>query len=482
MTKQSTRRRVFFCNLIIAALCILSIAAYFFLPVWKVTVSLKLDGETMQSMMQEASPESAEPTSVFLETVEGGENPDGENPDGEQSKDPLSDIDFKEVMGDEVITIDLSIEIKSADAISSLGGNATATVQTILDDNVNKMVDQINEPLQKMTKTLMEGASKSMLKSMMYEELRSLTDGEDTNEELKQTLDEAGITDEYIQEKSNALVDAFYAEDATVDSVSDAMIAIMEDVQTKLATVDEQFDVELTDADKQEIKDTLAESLSELADENGSIDMENFIAELLLKTLKDEQPSEEANAGVSPVSVQALAEEANSNPELETSAKEDLKAELRAMLLETLGEDTAQSISEALKYVSYVLFFTFFTWIYVIIKILVKMGMTNNTVKMKLPIWLGNIPFVVLYLLPTVMIALLKNPPSFLVGMLGGEAAAAEMAKTFSMFNVSFFSCAWISFGVSVFFIFFSLFYYGKLRRRLKKYKRGLLVDEEEEY
>ena len=47
MTKQSTRRRVFFCNLIIAALCILSIAAYFFLPVWKVTVSLKLDGETM---------------------------------------------------------------------------------------------------------------------------------------------------------------------------------------------------------------------------------------------------------------------------------------------------------------------------------------------------------------------------------------------------------------------------------------------------
>ena len=108
-----------------------------------------------------------------------------------------------------------------------------------------------------------------------------------------------------------------------------------------------------------------------------------------------------------------------------------------------------------------------------IIKILAKLRMKNNAIKLKLPIWLGSIPFTFLHLLPTVAIGVLKNNMSSMMGEEAGEASSLM-----SGLSISFFSCAWLSFVIGVFFFFFAIFYYGKLRKKLKKMKKGLIPDD----
>ena len=115
---------------------------------------------------------------------------------------------------------------------------------------------------------------------------------------------------------------------------------------------------------------------------------------------------------------------------------------------------------------------------YLILKILVKLGAKNNAIKLKLPIWLGSIPFWVLYLLPTLAISLLKNPPAALTDLMGAEAMA-EMSGMLSGFEASFFTCAWVSFIAGFALVLFSIFFYSRQRRKLKKYKKGLLSDDE---
>ena len=107
--------------------------------------------------------------------------------------------------------------------------------------------------------------------------------------------------------------------------------------------------------------------------------------------------------------------------------------------------------------------------------------MKNPAIKLKLPIWLGSIPFWILYLLPTVGLMLLANPPAALANVMGAETVTL-MTSLFSNLSINFFTCAWVSFIVGTFFFFFALFYYGKLRRRLKKMKKGLLPDDSVDY
>ena len=162
--------------------------------------------------------------------------------------------------------------------------------------------------------------------------------------------------------------------------------------------------------------------------------------------------------------------------EEEQDVSEQLKTALIDLLMEGLG-DAAETIAMVVKIISYVILFTFFTWFYLILKMLVKLRMKNPAIKLKLPIWLGSLPFWILYFLPTVGLKVLLMPE---------VAAAIELpTETLAIFNhlsINFFTCAWVSFIVGTFFFFFAIFYYGKLRKRLKKMKKGLIPDDSVAY
>ena len=134
----------------------------------------------------------------------------------------------------------------------------------------------------------------------------------------------------------------------------------------------------------------------------------------------------------------------------EQEMQDDLKTALKNMFMEKIPENTIPMASLAVKILAGVLLFTCFTWGYLVLKIIMKIFLPNNAIRLKLPICLGWLPFLVLYALP--MFAL----QTF------GEYIPQGI-------NISFYSGAWVSFAAAVFLLVLSLIYgilYKKLRTK----------------
>lgn len=503
MIKTKQRFAVHICNAVISLLCILSIAMYFIQPLWKVDISYTLSGETMAGIVSDMMQSSGD----------------------SESDDSSSDLNLE--MDD--INIRLSITLRTRDVLTSLSDTPTQGVQNIIDDNVNALVDQLMGEMDGIIESLLKSVSKTTVSTTIKDQVQSAMGEDTTTEEVEQVLQNAGITDEYINDQTDALIDAIYAENATVDSVTDTVVDIVDDVFTKLNQADsETFQETLSEETKQEIRDSVSEVLSSMADENGNLNVDDMLLETLFGMLNGQTESPDDNTGngtndnnedsgnSAPItgdngnvpSIATMQKAANRTVVLmqdsvaddpiedgtiepdssvssdssisdstddEQMTKEEMLAELKtklsAKIRELLPEDIAAQIADVMKIVSYVLLFTFFTWAYLILKILVKLPRTNNAIKLKLPIWLGCIPFTILYAIPTLLFSLLKNPPAALVDLIGTESLAAM-----SGLDVAVSSGACFSFIAAVALALLAIFYYGGLRRYLRKVEKGKIV------
>ncbi len=478
MANLSTRKKVFICNLVICFLCIVSIVSYFILPFWKVKVSYTLTAETIQELVEGAMDDLGD------ESGEG--NDDGSDVNYE---DALGSIDFKDIVEDGV-TLELSISLQTKDILSSLTADPAELVETILTDNINTIVDTLTPTIDKVAKNLVKTVAKMVLTEQLKEQVKNSLGDAATDEDIKAELEALGLTDEYINGKVGGLVDTLYQDGTTVDSAADATISVVEDVLNtmKESGNPDYADVELDDETKAELKDSISEMFSEFADEEGNLNLEGFTTDLLLGLLEGEEGDGDgdgdgagtdelasATAGATVVLTNAQASDsANSSTDLN---EEDLSAELKtaivSLIMEELDDEVAETIAMVVQIISYVILFSFFTWFYLILKIVVKCRLKNPAIKLKLPIWLGSIPFWILYFLPTVGLKVLLMPE-----VVAALEIPAETLAIFSNLSINFFTCAWVSFIVGTFFFFFAIFYYGKLRKRLRKMKKGLIPDD----
>lgn len=493
MARKTTRNKVFICNLIITALCLLSIAAYFFMPLWKIKLSYQLTTETVGELLAEAN-DNTQPPDAVPETGTGdtgtGDTNTGDT--GSSISNAATDvlviegieITPEDLVGEDGVTLSLSITLKTTDVFHSLKGNSEKTVQNFLDTNVDTMVDQLIEPMNKVVKNVAKAASKQVLKKSVKEQVHQIYNGDKTPEEIEQLLEDAEITDEYISGKVDALIDELYKPDATVQDVTYQVTETVEEVFDKLAEVHPEFaDASLSAANKEEIEDLVEETLEFISSEGGDINMDEFLAQLVLDAIQGETtdgsttPKPQASAPITGVSkqlgaraVQPMAQSQPQSPEKEMSATEELKLEVRALLAEQIPAEAAETIASVFQIISYVLFFTFFAWLYIIIKILAKLGNKNNAVKLKFPIVLGWIPFLVLWVLPTAAFAILKSQSA----KLGMDATAAAQ---FNALSLSFSSASIVSFIVAFTLAVFAIAYYGKLRKRMKLISQGKAFD-----
>jgi len=444
MSRSDMKFKIFVCNILISVLCVIAIAAYFFLPFWKIDVSLHISAEAFQTII------SKQDMKITM--------PDGTVTD-------LSDIDFKDAFGEDGFQVNATILLQTTQVLSALSDNPMETVQAVIDENVHTFVDQLNEPLHTLARAAIEIVAKTSLKNILHSQIKDIYQDEKTAEEVEQFLHNAGINDEFIDEKTDALLDALYAENANVDSVSDTVVSMIEESMTKLSNADESKNFALSDEKKQEIKDSVSETFSQIAADDGSINVEEWIGELFIITMQGKIEGSGSPEGNAPIKSLAASPE---NENTEENVFETLKETLCVEIMGAIDENAANVIVKTLKIISYIILFTFFTWAYLILKIVVKLGAKNNAIKLKLPILLGSIPFWILYALPTGIIVLLKAPPVFLVSKLGGPEAAMEMMETMSMFTLKFSTCAWVSFAIGVFLFLFAFFYYRGLRKTLK--------------
>ena len=223
---------------------------------------------------------------------------------------------------------------------------------------------------------------------------------------------------------------------------------------------------------KEEIKNSIAEALSVIADENGNIDADDLAANLILEMLRSSEDESEPAVAAMDFTTQET-----DSGSVEEDATEQLKAEVKQMIMEKLTDETLDTIVLALRIVFGVLCFTAFTWAWLIVKMLFKAFSRNPAIKLKLPIWLGWLPFLALVLLPMGAMLLVKAQPSFLVNLLGAEMMES-LSTFFASASLSFSSAAWVAFAAAIALIILSI-PYGIFRRRLKRAKREDLDEED---
>lgn len=487
--QDKNRFKVLVCNLIISVLCLCSIAAYFIWPFLQVDVKLTITPTLLETVLQsgESNPE-ADPNAPTA--TESGTPSDPSTEESGSLGDLLASIDTEKFCA-ELDPIALKIELTTVDVLSSLDTSAdtVAAVRAIIDKNVDKIVNDMEAPLNKLAQSAVKEVSKVTVKDSVKQSIRdsldsSLSDAE-KDEKTDQLMMDIGLTDEYLDEKIDDLFADLSEEPIPVDTATDKIVDTVADVMADVKNnadkngVDElqNFSGTMTNEEREELKKELSSVVETFADENGNVDMNSLVPQLLLMMMKGENGSGREgegvpNAGVS-VKVTALGSTTSSsvpttNNEETQSATEELKEELRTMIHELIPDDVALTIATVMQGLSYLVFFTFFTWAYLLLKILVKWTRRCNGIKLKLPIWLGTLPYLIFALLPNGIMAALRNPAT-LAQFAAMDFDLSAASGILAAFDVSFFNGGFLSFYIAIFLLLFGLFYYGPLRRMLKK-------------
>ena len=399
----------FIFNVIITAICLASVLAYFVLPLWKVNVSCTLTSEMFRSI-----------------TGESGENE-------ELMKEIADELEKKP------IDAAFDITLKTKTFLASFASEGEKLVAEMVDYNAETLTNQLSGTVKEVSKAAVRATAKNSLKE-------TLKDG---------SAEYQWKDEETVNAELDKLTDALMKDDATVSSVSDAAADAIANVYKSETGND------IPEADKQAAKAEMEKMLKEVADENGNIDADKLITDMLAQMLSGNSGSgnnengdgngtgadkETAAATFTAAknsdrfigTGEASGETAGSggsSGETTGSGEADSMQALKDSLTQAINEKIGGQMNTFLlvmKITGGVILFTLFTWAYIVLKILCKAATANPVVKLKLPIWLGWLPFLILYAVPTGVIKL-------------AGSASAETAAMLAGMNFSFFTCGIVS-------------------------------------
>ena len=426
----------FIFNVIITAICLASVLAYFALPLWKVNVSCTLTSEMFRSI-----------------TGESGENE-------ELMKEIADELEKKP------IDAAFDITLKTKTFLASFASDGEKLVAEMVDYNAETLTNQLSGTVKEVSKAAVRATAKNSLKE-------TLKDG---------SAEYQWKDEETVNAELDKLTDALMKDDATVSSVSDAAADAIANVYKSETGND------IPEADKQAAKAEMEKMLKEVADENGNIDADKLITDMLAQMLSGnsgsgnnengsgnnengdgngtgadketaaatftaaktstlfigtgEESGETAGSGGSSGETTGSGESSGettgsgeSSGETTGSGEADSMQALKDSLTQAINEKIGGQMNTFLlvmKITGGVILFTLFTWAYIVLKILCKVATANPVVKLKLPIWLGWLPFLILYAVPTGVIKL-------------AGSASAETAAMLAGMNFSFFTCGIVS-------------------------------------
>ena len=454
--KKKLKSAIFILNVIISMLCVVAILGYYIMPLWEVKISVTLTPEIVEKYAPK-SESSSDGDESSSEDMIGG------------ILSSLSESDVKlEISG---ITLD------TYSFVSAATGGTTEPVKKLIDSNINGIMKSLSDTIDSVLAPLMKSVVVTVVTDQVKKTVKeAISAGDNLDEETKKALDEMGFNEEYIDENIDEIIGAITSENATVESVTTTIMDVYDDVISKLESsstygknLDEMTEEERAEYEQEKTKahenveKVLTIVLSQIATEDGSINMSEILSEIVLSALSEEESASEGESGEATAYAYspnvAYADEAESE-----NATEQLKAKLTAAIMEKLNDETVSKIAEVMKYIGYVILFTFFTWAYLILKIIVKLGAKNPGIKLKLPIWLGYIPFTILVLVPSGVIYAIKA--GALDSVMGAGASDAKVIL--NAVNITFSSGAVFSFVCAIV-LFVLSFFYGRYRRELKQ-------------
>ena len=416
-TKRSVPTLIF--NVLFAIVCAAAIVMYFISPVWRIDLKANISNEMMHELT-------------------GGEIDD-----------------LNEALGEDGTDVSLSIALDSmAVAQCLVQWDAAAMVDDILDRNIDSLAGQLVTVVEPIAKNSIKNQASSAVKTEIKNAVKdylSSPENEVTEERVNELLTEAGVTDTYIEEKTDAIIDRLYTNGSSVDGVVDEVMTTVDEVYADLtaSNVEEFQDIALTEESRESIRNAVADIVTDYADENGYINPEEIVNRLVIEALQSMsgESSEEEGAGTAALTAASYAAASEAQQPADPSAQqspgssgsnEQLKTELKNYLSEQLLEGPAAPavfLPFVMLGLGILLAISLLSWVYLLLKILCKTFMKNKYVKVKMPIILGWFLFLFLMLLPNLALTYI---PTMLAGVL-----PAEILSVFTMLTgTTFFSSA----------------------------------------
>lgn len=387
-------------NAVVALMSLLAIACYFIGPVWEIDVKYPMSAEQLNRMIGSS----------------------------------LSDYDVEIKEG---VELSVNIKIGMNVLISSLGSNSEATVQKIIDSNVDGITEQLHGTINTVADQVIKSAAGKIVSEKVHDQVKELLPGE-SDEEINRKLEAAGIDDNYISKQTEDLVNSIFAEDASVDKISEQVIQTVEDVCDKLANSGDPSlsNAKVSDADKEKIQNTVKDALSSITESDGSINVNDYINNLIVEALRSMKGN-----GKSEGRVALLAAESGNN---------ELKEEVRSTIKELIPESLVPIFSFVLIGVLGLVILSSLAWLYILIKLIVKLvtfPVAEPTVKLKLPIILGWLPYLILAAIPSLVFAFAPNLLATFNADLAGLTLSFASIGWFALLSAS------ICFVISIFYM-----------------------------
>lgn len=458
--KISTRIAAYVFNAIIICFCALTIASYFFAPAMnygaKVVTTPELTNELKKVLITEdSSPDSSET---------------GEISENEVIADVLDQL------GKDKVTLTFSIKATTPQLFALLFNKAEteAAIKRVINANVSTVLDEMSGSID----VVVEDLSKSMLRLSVKSALSDTINDFISNEELSDktvdtVLNDLGLTDEYLDEKSGRIFEAIKADGATVDTVTDATIAVIDEVVNDLASSAtgeyENLTIEnLPDSVKETIKSSIKSIIGGFADKNGNINPDSIIYNVLGRALdkSSETPTEGGETAAIKTALFADGEKTYTKEDVEKLITDKINAFFTGAVISAISTNiTLLTLGMAL---------SFALWGWLVIKIVIKLFAENPTIKVWSAIWLGSSPVTSLFITPAVAGLALSNlasAPAFITNALTKILPANVynvLTAASKSISVTVNSTTMYTAIITAIFIVFSIFYMI-FRKKLKR-------------
>lgn len=458
--KISTRIAAYIFNAIIICFCALTIASYFFAPAMnygaKVVTTPELTEELKKLLITEDS------SSTEKEAGEINEN------------EVIADV--LDQLGKDKVTLTFSIKATTPQLFALLFNKAEteAAIKRVINANVSTVLDEMSGSID----VVVEDLSKSMLrlsvKSALSDTLNDFISNEELSDKTVDTvLNDLGLTDEYLDEKSGRIFEAIKADGATVDTVTDATIAVIDEVVNDLASSAtgeyENLTIEnLPDSVKETIKSSIKSIIGGFADKNGNINPDSIIYNVLGRALdkSSETPTEGGETAAIKTALFADGEK--------TYTKEDVEKLITDKINAFFTGSVISAISTNITLLTLGMALSFALWGWLVIKIVIKLFAENPTIKVWSAIWLGSSPVTSLFITPAVAglaVSNLASAPAFITNALTKILPANVynvLTAASKSISVTVNSTTMYTAIITAIFIVFSIFYMI-FRKKLKR-------------
>ncbi|MBO4262933.1 MAG: hypothetical protein J5903_04025, partial [Clostridia bacterium] len=257
-------------NLFITILSIVSIAAYFVYPLWKVEAEVKFTQELVTFMN---------------EKIDEGTDPENESEETQTIKDVLQSF------ADNNVSFGLKIELFSYEFINALVTQDSKPVESIIEKNLDGVLDGLTDDI----KAAMKPAIKAVVKVTIKNKVKdTLTQNATEEYNVADVLEDIGVTDDYIDQKVDGIMESLFSEDATVDTVTEEVITVVDEVLDKLSDAETYKENVSALSEEQraeiheQVENVVNKVLGVLADDEGNINVEDFVSDLLIGALNGE--------------------------------------------------------------------------------------------------------------------------------------------------------------------------------------------------